>query len=46
VARRIDAFFKRIHAARRLLHLEPCTFAELRQILQDPATSSRPTTPT
>jgi hypothetical protein len=43
VARRIDAFFKRIHAARRLLHLEPCTFAELRQILQDSATSSRPT---
>jgi hypothetical protein len=45
VARRIDAFFRRIDRARRLLHLEPCTFAELRQILQDPATSSHPTTP-
>jgi len=35
VTRRIDAFFSRIHAARRLLRLEPCTFAELRRILRD-----------
>jgi hypothetical protein len=46
VARRIEAFFKRIHAARQALQLEPCAFAELSQVLQDPATSSRPRTPT
>jgi hypothetical protein len=35
VARRIDAFFRRIHAARRLLRLEPGAFADLPQILRD-----------
>jgi hypothetical protein len=33
VARRIDAFFRRIHAVRRLLKLDSYGFAELRQIL-------------
>jgi hypothetical protein len=34
VARRIDGFFERIRAVRRLLSLEVCTFAELPGILQ------------
>jgi hypothetical protein len=34
VARRIDAFFKRIHTVRGLLRLEPCWFADLPQILR------------
>jgi hypothetical protein len=33
IARRIDAFFRRIHAARRLFRLNPFTFAELPEIL-------------
>lgn len=39
VARRIDAFFKRIRAARRLLRLDPCTFAELPKALRAAAPS-------
>jgi hypothetical protein len=45
VASRIEAFFRRIHLARQLLQVEPCTFAELRPILQVGGTS-HPTTPT
>jgi hypothetical protein len=42
VAKRIDAFFKRIDIVRRVLRLEPCTFSELRQLLlqaEQPAAS-------
>jgi hypothetical protein len=34
VARRIDGFFRRIHAARRLLMLHSCGFSELPEILR------------
>jgi hypothetical protein len=34
IARRIDAFFRRIQAARRLFRLDPFTFAELPEILR------------
>jgi hypothetical protein len=40
VARRIDAFFKRIHATRRLLQLDPYTFGELPQVLEPPPGSA------
>jgi hypothetical protein len=34
VARRIDGFFKRINAARRLLQIDSCAFADLPAILR------------
>ena len=46
VARRIDAFFNRISAARRLFRLDACTFSDLPWILEDTAPPSRATSRT